>query len=257
MTYQEALDKLKGRPRRKLQNNTYLETREHAIAIRLHATDVVTLHEDGTYTLDSGGWKSVTTKDRINAYTSVNLWQEKHVWYVGGREDRYLFVDGMRLDAQWQPIDGVQPGGTAKRQRELSKLVTAYVKNFRTSVGEHGIENPAPGDCLACYFAHTPGNTKTGTYNADDSFTDTTGKADPLGVSHLLDHIDERWYVPSLLWNAIRERGYRDPALIWHLTASGNTLHNIERDLLRYFQKRYPALIEALEQKEEFANAAV
>lgn len=57
--YKEALAKLNGRPRRKLENNTYLEERDgNTIAVKLHATDVVTFHRDGRVVLNSGGQRS-------------------------------------------------------------------------------------------------------------------------------------------------------------------------------------------------------
>ena len=36
------------------------------IAMQYRATDVVAAHRDGSITLDSGGWRTPTTKARIN-----------------------------------------------------------------------------------------------------------------------------------------------------------------------------------------------
>src|SRR5439155_16066680 len=36
------------------------------VAVRYHRTDVATLHPDGTVTLRTGGWRTVTTRRRIN-----------------------------------------------------------------------------------------------------------------------------------------------------------------------------------------------
>lgn len=43
------------------------------MAVRLHNTDVVTYHPDGTATLYTGGWMTVTTKDRINAWSPARV----------------------------------------------------------------------------------------------------------------------------------------------------------------------------------------
>lgn len=101
-TYQDALDRLAGRRSRKLENNTYLETRpDGSIAVRLHSTDVVTYHQDGQIVLDSGGWQTVTTKDRINKYSPFRVWQVRRIWYVcnpGAADPQELpYRDGMRL----------------------------------------------------------------------------------------------------------------------------------------------------------------
>ena len=68
--YADLDAKLTGRcsQSRKVANNTYLQRRGDDIAVRLHNTDVVTFHADGTATLSTGGWFTVTTKARINDY---------------------------------------------------------------------------------------------------------------------------------------------------------------------------------------------
>jgi hypothetical protein len=63
--YKEFSAKLGNRSSRKLANNTYLERRnERTLAIRLHATDVVTITPN-YIELDSGGWHTPITKDRM------------------------------------------------------------------------------------------------------------------------------------------------------------------------------------------------
>ena len=73
------------------------------VAVRYHRTDVCTLHPDGTVTLRTGGWQTVTTKRRINQAlrcfgVPALVYQRRHDWYVapfGG--DGVEFCDGMRL----------------------------------------------------------------------------------------------------------------------------------------------------------------
>lgn len=69
---------------RKLENNTYLERRDNdSIAIRLHNTDIVTLHKDDTVTLSSGGWLTMTTKNRISNYApGIRIESDQGVWQV-------------------------------------------------------------------------------------------------------------------------------------------------------------------------------
>lgn len=113
LTYEEARDLVtKARNgRKKLENNTYLEERWNGTrdgdlpryAIRLHNTDVVTLHPDGSYTLDSGGWRTVTTKARISHYAPGTLGSDRGTWNyyptTGDWETRYTFADGMTIHA--------------------------------------------------------------------------------------------------------------------------------------------------------------
>lgn len=53
------------------------------IALRLHYTDVVIFHVDGTVTYDTGGWNTVTTRRFINEHGPVRVHTEKGDLYFG------------------------------------------------------------------------------------------------------------------------------------------------------------------------------
>ena len=68
-SYMDAVELAQTR-KRKLGNNTVLVT-DHAptsYAVRYHSTDIVTYRKDGSIVLSSGGWRTSTTKERINEY---------------------------------------------------------------------------------------------------------------------------------------------------------------------------------------------
>lgn len=72
-----------GRSRRRVGNNTWAEIERNGdVRIILHSTTIVTIHADNTYTLNSGGWRTSTTKDRINKYSPARLYQRKFEWFV-------------------------------------------------------------------------------------------------------------------------------------------------------------------------------
>jgi hypothetical protein len=105
MTHAEAARKFAtarnpndGKP---LQNNTRLHKRGNDYAVRLHSTDVVTIHANGTYTLNTGGWYSRTTKERINEYSPARAYQLRGKWYIGVAVP---FFDGIRVDAHGREI---------------------------------------------------------------------------------------------------------------------------------------------------------
>jgi hypothetical protein len=96
LTYSHACELLSGarNGQRTLAPNTYLYRRSATtLAVRLYHTDIVVIHDDGTYTLNSGGWRTVTTKERINRFAPVVVYQRSHEWYVIGMP----FRDGMRV----------------------------------------------------------------------------------------------------------------------------------------------------------------
>lgn len=95
-TYTQLMTKLGNREKRKLGNNTYLEKRgETKLAIRLHATDVL-LFEPDKVTVQTGGWRTLTTKDRINSYAPCTIYQAKGQWYWRTGEQ---FTEGDYFDS--------------------------------------------------------------------------------------------------------------------------------------------------------------
>lgn len=99
MTHAEAVNMIKGKrnvKRRKVGNNTYAEIlHDNSVGIMLHSTYVVKIHEDNTYTLQTGGWQTVTTKDRINQYSPVRVYQRNYEWFVKINNKEYPFMEGM------------------------------------------------------------------------------------------------------------------------------------------------------------------
>ena len=67
-SYTIGIGVLSHRISRKIANNTYLELDTGSVGIRLHRTTVVRHHEDGSITIQTGGWDTVTTRQRINQH---------------------------------------------------------------------------------------------------------------------------------------------------------------------------------------------
>ena len=108
MTHSEAIKMVRGktnRDTRKVGNNTYAEILpDGSVGIMLHSTCVVTIHEDNTYTLKTGGWQTLTTKDRMNQYFPGYVRQHKGEWYVSvrdsnGNKKEFPFIENMVVQA--------------------------------------------------------------------------------------------------------------------------------------------------------------
>ena len=85
MDYFSAERELGNRDTRKVGNNTYLERDRWSpgtIFLRLHRTRIVAFHEDGSVRLNSGGWQTVTTKERLNWVSGIRVFQQDWQWYV-------------------------------------------------------------------------------------------------------------------------------------------------------------------------------
>jgi hypothetical protein len=108
------------KPKRVARNTVRYTRTDGTIVWRLHRTDVVTKHPDGTFTLNTGGWETVTTKDRINNYSPARVFQKNHAWFVAGRkpdgsydwDNVTPFYDGMKVDARGVAIPGIVPEGS-------------------------------------------------------------------------------------------------------------------------------------------------
>lgn len=116
MNYAEAVSVLGGREHKKVANNTILHRLdESTIGLRLHNTDVLTF-SPGSTVYRTGGWQTVTTKSRFNAFGAdgVRIASDKRVWNVY-REGEFVepFVDGF----EWNP-DLDEEGGLAAGRAE-------------------------------------------------------------------------------------------------------------------------------------------
>lgn len=196
MDYEQAQATLTGRnkDRKKLANNTYLVRRDNGdFAVKLHDTDVVTYHADGTITLSTGGWQTVTTKARINEYSHAGISQRQGVWYMS---DGSLYRDGLVIKANGEPVAPItttEQNGYEAKLKEIKKDAKIYAKNYVEALKAGAVGLPSGADCWGCYFA-----------------INSERYAQPMGADHIRQHMEEKYYVPSLLVNAGHAAGYQD-----------------------------------------------
>src|SRR5258708_1370256 len=96
-----------------VKRNTFQFERDGETVIRLHETDIVR-KRNGYVILNSGGWKTVTTKDRMNDHlpAGYRLFSDHGQWYVAPwrgswetlKRERVPFFDGMAI-----PNDVIKP----------------------------------------------------------------------------------------------------------------------------------------------------
>ncbi len=100
MNHAEATKMVLGkrnRGQRKVGNNTYAYIQaDGSVAIELHGTNVVVIYPDDSVMLNSGGYRTHTTKKRINQYSPVKVYQKNFEWFLSdGTEftDRMIVTD--------------------------------------------------------------------------------------------------------------------------------------------------------------------
>lgn len=203
--------KSRGIGERVLANNTVAIRRGEDIAVRLHSTDILTYHPDGTVTYETGGWWSVTTKDRFNRYGPIGfgVYSDRGTWKLYHRgEEIARFYDGLRLNPETGEI--VNPELSPDFERvdtrndEMVKTIDRYVKRYDDETIRdliaRAIEEGTRGDCLGCQF----------------------GPDNPLGTSHYETHFEEGYVMASVMVNAYRLRGFADPGLVLQIDAERN-----------------------------------
>lgn len=98
---------LNGRRERKLAHNTVvldhgLEFGDRVLSVKYHYTIIVRYISRKAIQLNSGGWETSTTKERINKLLPPEwgLSQEKFVWKLWNRitDKEYLFEDNMIIN---------------------------------------------------------------------------------------------------------------------------------------------------------------
>lgn len=183
--------------------NTFRYERDGETVVRLHETDIVRKRSDGSVILNSGGWKTVTTKDRMNYHLPAGyaIYQERGLWYVLRRSDRLRvsYFDGIRVP---QCFDKIPAKAAQAEQRE--KKLRAQIQKFVSKLDKlECLPEPSAGDCFYCQMRVVDSGKPLG---------EATGNND-----HILEHIREGYLHGSLILNALRWAGYRVPEVIWQL----------------------------------------
>lgn len=213
----------KNMDRRTVQNNTTLERRGEDIAVRLHDTDIVIYHLDGTITLNTGGWHTNITKSRMEDYLPKTILDKG--WYINSVRGRWYLgavplVDGLRIDPDGNPVNIALSDLTAtvsaedSANRAMGKRIDGYVRGLTGEVIKglvtNAIERGTAGDCWLCAMG--------------PAYEDT---------SHLLSHIEENYYMATLCVNAYVAKNYPNPQMMLRIDRDGSYTRRVVKSYLR------------------------
>lgn len=98
-SYQEAVAALNGKDGMTIGHNTRMYRRNGTVRVQLHLTNIVTFQPTGTIIINSGSWRTVTTKDRINQLLPDGycVFQRDYAWFLCTPSGVVPFVDGMEI----------------------------------------------------------------------------------------------------------------------------------------------------------------
>jgi len=195
-----------------------IEYKDGTTAIRYHDTDVLTVDNNGDQILNSGKFRTKTTKERINQYAKgISVYQNKGSWYISIRSElrSVLFYDGIKFDCTGKLLSK-EIELDSKRIDSLKKKIKNYIDLLDKA---EKIPFPNSGDCWHCLFKDQNQN------SLGDLFKDK---------DHLLNHIKEKYLHGSIILNSLIESGYTNPALIIQM----NLKDHCKRSLRKYLTKR-------------------
>lgn len=153
---EQLVSRARDKRSKPVANNTRVERRDaDTYALRLHGTDIATYHRDGTITLNSGGWRTVTTLERLRSFTGVHIESEHGYWYVQAEPDpadpkpargeRSVLKPFHALDPGPEPVkptEGCIAGTEEVREYDEDHLVSKHEIGPSTGWTEEDIVRP-------------------------------------------------------------------------------------------------------------------
>lgn len=220
-----------ARPQR-VANNTFERVMPNGDrVIRLHTTDIVALHVDGSMTLNSGGWRTIVTKARLNDYAcqvGFQLQADRGEWHVVRGGERAPYFDGMRLPRDFRP--GAPDDPERKKLAAQIARFCALVDTVET------LPVPDSGDCWFCAMLdrETERGPRNGSWAGAPKNPTSPAERNP---DHLCEHMREGYLPGALLVNAARWAGYSDNNVgHWYV---GDYRDMFRRALRRYLRFRF------------------
>ena len=179
----------------KVENNTYCENYQDQIYITLHG-NLITQESKNKIVLYSRGWRTLTTKDRINKIlrdnsTGWQLYQESRIWYLYNGYEKIKFSEGITLTDtnlchSWSvsnyQADNTKELDTKKRQ------IRGYIKRYIDQLNQGNINYTDSFDCRYCKI---------------HSLESVVGKFQGVDNKHLYEHIENNEFPLYLLTNSI------------------------------------------------------
>ena len=78
------------------RSNTQVVILQTGRYLRLFGYVIAEMDSNGHLWISSAGWKTVTTKERLNGFPSVHIYQHKFEWYLNGQ-----IWDGRKIKVEW------------------------------------------------------------------------------------------------------------------------------------------------------------
>lgn len=125
----------------KVENNTLrFKLADGSTVVRHFQTDIIRVDRAGNVTLDGGGYRSMTTRGRFNAYlpSGFQVHADKG-WHIHTPAGVFPFVDGARFNAKGEPLNQSKLDKAADKVKREKALVAKFLRHAK----EKGWADPA------------------------------------------------------------------------------------------------------------------
>jgi hypothetical protein len=216
-----ADSKLAGRDTRLVARNTRLVRHEDHIGLRLHDTEVVKYHRNGDVSLDSGGWLTPVTKERMHRFTDAFVGSTKGRWHVTWGSRTVPFANGMVLHPDGS-VSGIPSDEEVAAQDAANKAARDDIARFLKGITPARIVaafDNMGGDCILCRVGDT---------------------------SCLALHVEEDYLHGTLMMRALEAKGFNVSVMsgyIYHEAERGRIDRALTDSLRRYLTR---AMVQAV-----------
>jgi hypothetical protein len=209
-----------------IANNTFkIEYQDGSVAIRLHDTDVITFvdfdnaNDFKYFVLDSGGWRTNTTRDRMHHWMpeGMRIFSTNGLWYVKTDKGVFDYFDGMKISKDGTLLN---PNKTVEKEKTAALKMKDRINKFVRLITKDNVPLPENGDCWDCAMVTQDGKSLGDASNSD----------------HLEKHMMEKYLTGSLIVRALKEKGYSDHQIPYVMRA--RMVDTIRRGLRKYMYKR-------------------
>ena len=105
---------------RKVANNTWFARLQNGVSIyKFHNTEIIRVLPTGHIYLNNGGWHTSTTKNRMNDFAPVHIYQRDFHWYVRWKGQTFHYMGNRCI---LDPNGTVWIGEAGADRREIQAL---------------------------------------------------------------------------------------------------------------------------------------
>jgi len=183
-----------GKPKLLARSTVQYTRPDGAIAVRFHHTDVV-VTKGNIVTLDTGGWNTVTTRERMNSFSPIRVYTKAGALFANGFPMAQTITFKKDIAGTFTPVGIKKLEMEAVRQEKTRE----QIKKFCSRVTKEAtIPMPSNGDCWGCLMVEKE-----------------TGKH--MSYDCLMGHVKENYLHGSLLVRAMREAGFQGVGIVMYL----------------------------------------